>query len=109
MFIHVLKNKLKVLLRSKEIIFWTLIFPIVLGTFFKVALSDISKEEEFKAINIAIVENEVLKEEKNLNEVIESLSKEDDKQVFKLKRTESKDEANKLLDKDEIVRIYYNE
>lgn len=102
MFIHVLKNKLKVLFRSKEIIFWTLIFPIVLGTFFKLALADISKEEEFNPIKIAIVEDDVLNEEKKLKEIIESLSKDDENQVFELTHIQEKEEAKELLQKGDI-------
>ena len=103
MFIHVLKNKLKVLFRSKEIIFWTLIFPIVLGTFFKLVLTDVSKEEEFDPIKIAIVENQELNEEENLKQIIEDLSKNDENQVFNLTHLQEKEEANKLLQKGEIV------
>ena len=34
MFFHIFTYRLKKLLRTKEMIFWTLAFPILLGTFF---------------------------------------------------------------------------
>lgn len=55
MFKHLLINKLKVLLRLKTLIFWTLFFPIILASFFKLALSNISKAGEFEPIKIAVI------------------------------------------------------
>ena len=57
MFKHNLKYNLKTLFKNKALIFWTYLFPIILGTFFYLAFHDIEKNETFKAIPIAIIEN----------------------------------------------------
>lgn len=55
MFWHLYKYRLKVLFKDKVTLFWTGIFPIILGTFFYLAFSDISeKAENISAINVAI-------------------------------------------------------
>ena len=61
MFKHNFKYTFKVLLKNKALIFWTFIFPILLGTFFKMAFSNIESSEQFSAIKIAIVDNEEYK------------------------------------------------
>ena len=46
MFWHLYKYRLKVLFKDKVTLFWTGIFPIILGTFFFLAFSDISEKAE---------------------------------------------------------------
>ena len=55
MFKHNLKYNLKTLFKNKALIFWTYLFPIILGTFFYLAFHDIEKNEAFKPIPIAII------------------------------------------------------
>ena len=54
-------------------IFWTLFFPLALATFFNLALSNIDSEEKFKAIDIAVVNNEKFNKDSNFKYLIESL------------------------------------
>lgn len=58
MFVHNFKYALKTLFKNKMLIFWTFVFPIILGTFFNMAFSNIEKSEKLDIIDIAIVENE---------------------------------------------------
>ena len=60
MFLHNFKYSLKTLLRNKGLIFWTFAFPIILGTLFNLAFSDIENKETLDIIDIAIVNNENL-------------------------------------------------
>lgn len=56
-FLHHLKYELLTCLRTKELIFWLILFPVLLGAFFKVAFGDLyEKETEISAIPVAIVE-----------------------------------------------------
>ena len=55
MFFHNFKNSLKVLLKNKSLIFWTFIFPLLLGTLFKMAFSNIEKSEKLEIIEIGII------------------------------------------------------
>ena len=52
MFKHNLKYSLKILLKNKSLIFWTFVFPILLGTLFKMAFSNIENSETLKIIDI---------------------------------------------------------
>lgn len=55
MFWHLYKYRVKVLLKNKYLLFWLGLFPIILGTFFNMAFSDISeKTEHIDAINVAV-------------------------------------------------------
>ena len=58
MFIHNFKYSLKTLFRNKALIFWTFAFPIILGTFFNMAFSNIESSEKLDIINIAIIKND---------------------------------------------------
>ena len=58
MFIHNFKYALKTLFRDKMLIFWTFAFPIILGTFFNMAFSNIENSEKLEIIDIAIVDND---------------------------------------------------
>ena len=57
MFKHELKYSLKVLLKNKILLFWTLAFPLIIGIFFNMAFSDVEKNEKLDIIDIAIIEN----------------------------------------------------
>ena len=55
MFINILKNQLRLGLRNKSNIFWTLMFPIILGTLFYVTFGGIYDEYNSEAIKTAVV------------------------------------------------------
>ncbi|MBR6020220.1 MAG: ABC transporter permease [Lachnospiraceae bacterium] len=63
MFLHNLKYELKLVFRAKDFILWMMLFPIFLGTLFKVAFGSIyANSEMFNTIPVAVVqtsENEV--------------------------------------------------
>lgn len=101
MFKHLFINKMKILLKNKAMLFWTLIFPFVLGTFFQIALGNIGESFDMKVIPIAVVNNQYYQQNEILKKVISSLSEESEKQLFNtVYVTES--EAKQLLDDEEI-------
>ena len=55
MFIHNFKYAFKILFRNRMLIFWTFAFPIILGTLFNMAFSNIENSEKLNIIDIAIV------------------------------------------------------
>ena len=57
MFVHNFKYSLKILFKNKGLLFWTFIFPIILGTLFNLAFSNIEKTETFNKIDVAITPN----------------------------------------------------
>ena len=103
MFIHNFKYSLKALLRNKMLIFWTFAFPIILGTLFKVAFSNIENSEKLDIINIAIVQNEEFENNEVFKTSFEKLSDENNEdRLFNTKYT-TKEEAKDLLNKGEII------
>ena len=103
MFIHNFKYSLKTLFRNKMLIFWTFAFPIILGTLFNLAFSNIANSEKFDIIDIAIVKNDDFENNEAYKTVFEQLSDETgDNHMFNTKYV-SEDEAKKLLESDEIV------
>ena len=101
MFKHLFMNKMKILLKNKAMLFWSLIFPFVLGTFFQLALGNVGEAFEMEVIPVAVVDNQYYQEDKILKEVISSLSKENENQLFNTVYVDES-EAQKSLDNEEI-------
>ena len=57
MFLHHLKYEIKMHVRSKEVIIWMVLFPILLGVFYKVAFGSIYARTSFSTIPVAVVEH----------------------------------------------------
>ena len=104
MFIHNFKYAFKTLFRNKMLIFWTFAFPIILGTFFNLAFSNIENSEKLDIINIAIIDNEDLKldENKGIKEAFEQLSDEQNEDRLFYTQYVSEEKAKELLENDEI-------
>lgn len=103
MFIHNFKYSLKALLRNKMLIFWTFAFPIILGTLFKVAFSNIENSEKLDIINIAIVQNEEFENNEAFKTSFEKLSDENNEDRLFNTQYITKEEAKDLLNKGEII------
>ena len=85
------------------LIFWTFAFPIILGTLFKVAFSNIENSEKLDIINIAIVQNEEFENNEAFKTSFEKLSDENNEdRLFNTQYT-TKEEAKDLLNKGEII------
>ncbi len=101
MFVFSFKYRIKRMLRDKKSFIWTLIFPICLGIFFFLGLSNVSKADFFSESKIAIVENAEYANDKDFKDVIESVTQEEEP-LFEAE-VMSKGEAEDLLDKGEIT------
>lgn len=103
MFFHIFSYRLKCLLRDKDLVFWTLLFPIVLATLFNLAFSNLSKYDDFNTINIAVVDNEQYKNDVNFKNTIEDVSKENSthQRLFNVTLS-SKENADELLKNNKI-------
>jgi ABC-2 type transport system permease protein len=87
-------------------IFWTLVFPIALATFFNLAFSNLTEDEKFSPIEIAVVKDSNYEEEKNFHTLLENISKEDENQVFKINYVENEEQAKKQLEENNISGYY---
>lgn len=99
---HHFKYTLKILFRDKMLIFWTFAFPILLGIFFNLAFKDIEKNEVLDIIDIAVIDNDDLKQNITLKKTIEALSDESsDAHLFNTKYLKE-EEALRLLQDNQI-------
>lgn len=104
MFRHILRYGLLSLLRTREIVFWTLIFPFALTTFMYFAFSNIfSTTEQFHAIPVAVVRQS---ENKAFTQILDMLSAEGENQILQVQRKE-KAQAEKMLQDGDVKGILY--
>ncbi|MCH5192597.1 MAG: ABC transporter permease [Oscillospiraceae bacterium] len=103
MFLHNLKYEIKTGLRAKELIFWLMIFPLVLGTFFKIAFDGIyEKTTQFSTVPAAVVE---IKENEIFRSVIDSIEDADEPLLSVTYTDEEK--ALELLKNGDVTGIIY--
>ena len=102
MFFHNYKYRIKCIVRDRDMMFWTLLFPIVLAVLFNLALGDISNADRFQAIELAVVNNSSSSNSQDFIETIDKVSdKKSDDPLFKTQYT-SENKAKKLLEDNKI-------
>ncbi|MDO4382207.1 MAG: ABC transporter permease [Clostridia bacterium] len=85
------------------LIFWTFAFPIILGTLFNMAFSNIENSEKLDIINIAIINNDDFENNEAFKTSFEELSDENNEdRLFNTQYT-TEEKAKELLDNGEIV------
>ena len=105
MFRHNFKYDLITSLRVKEVILWLIIYPIALGTFFKVAFGNIYDNDiKFTTVKTAVV---VTSEEngKTFKQVADKMENEDDA-MFSFVYTD-KEDAMKQLEKEDVRGVIF--
>lgn len=100
MFIHNYRYFYKILTKNKGLLFWTLIFPIILGTFFHMAFKDIEKKESINPFNIAVVGNKNDAFRLALDEAQQGKNP-----IFDEIYYTNYDEAKNLLEEEKIIGI----
>jgi len=109
MFLHNFKYSLKVLLRKKVLIFWTIAFPILLGTLFNMAFSDIENNEKLDIIDIAIVDNDDFNNNLFYTESFKVLSDVDNEdRLFDITYTSLENSKNMLENKEITGYVFVN-
>ena len=107
MFFHNYKYRIKCIVKDKQTMFWTLLFPIILATLFNLAFSNLSSAENFSSINIAVAKDSEYEKNLEFVEAIKSVSSgESDGNLFKVEYT-SKDEAQELLNDNKVDGFIY--
>lgn len=105
MFFHIFKYRLKKLLRTKEMIFWTLAFPLMLAFFFNLAFANLDSSEGFEPMDVAFV-SEKDAQASFFKDVIHDVSQGEDR-LFNLSEV-SLEKAQALL-KDGAIKGYMKE
>ncbi len=105
MFIHVFSYRLKCLVRNRELVFWTLLFPLLLATFFYFAFGHLTSEQErFAPVAAAVVDNRAYREEQGLQQLLALLSAEGEGRLLDLVVT-GEAEAARLLKEGKVVGV----
>ena len=101
MFKHNYIYSLRLMLRNKQLVFWTMAFPLIMAMLFNMALSNVESSEKTEPVRIAVVNDDNFKNNQIYKEAFNELSKGDDR-VFDIKYTDA-DNAKKLLSDEEIT------
>ena len=105
MFFHNFKYRLKTVFHAKEEVFWILIFPILLGTCFYAAFSNVTEStENFSTINVAIVLDDNAQSE-SIKEVFNSMSVDENEDGLLSITYCDINNAKSLLNKEDITGI----
>lgn len=84
MFKHIFFTRLKCIARDRPLIFWTLIYPLILATFFSLAFGNLASADNFKSIPIAVVDSAEYQSDINFQTALRSVSDDNDNAVQKL-------------------------
>ena len=105
MFVHVFSYRLKCLIRNKELVFWPLLFPIGLATFFYFAFGQLTTVlEGFEPIKAVVVDNEAYRRNTQFRQVLEALFREGIKQLLDLTLADE-DAAGRMLEEGSVAGI----
>lgn len=103
MFWHNFKYDILHTIKAKDLVLWLMIFPIVLGSFFKISFDGIyEKSTKFSSVKTAVVE---IKENKIFKQVLDEISSGDDPLLTPV-YTDS-DQAMELLESHEVSGIIW--
>lgn len=86
--------QIKCLLKNKELIFWSLVFPILLGVMFNFAFGSINEQFRFMQISLGMVHCE---KEEHLPEILQQMKTEDGEPMFLITEFDSEELAQKAL------------
>ncbi len=101
--LHLFKYRIISILKEKQVVFWSMLFPILLATMFYLSFG--SSDNDIETINVALVKENSSEMSENFIKYLEMLDS-DDSKLISVKKL-SKEEANKKLEKLEITGIYY--
>lgn len=94
------KYQIKCMLREKSNLFWSLLFPIFLGTLFYFMFGELDKMDMFQEIPVGIVDYE---EDTEFVDIMESAKMDDGVHMFQVMKYASKEDAEKALEEENIV------
>lgn len=109
MFWHIYKNRFKCLIRSRMMVFWTLLYPIVIAMLFSLAFSNLNSNTAFATIPIAVVDNAQYKSDTAFQTALSSVSdtnEQAEQKLFHVNLT-TKEQAEESLKNNEIKGYIY--
>ena len=98
MFITGFVTRIKCAFRDKEMIFWTLLFPVMLATLFYFCFSNLDSADAFSPVKTAGVADQAYRQAAGFQAALEGVSKEGEDRLLQLTRVETREEADRLLE-----------
>jgi ABC-2 type transport system permease protein len=111
MLLQSIKESIKLAVRTKEVLFWTMIFPLLLSTMFYFSFGKLDEAEQVSIIPVAVVEDEAYQADPTLEALLNTLS-EGENAMLQLNSCESEEAALQLLEAGEVdgcIQIEENE
>jgi ABC-2 type transport system permease protein len=102
--LHLMRYDIKIKLHNFNLLFWPLIFPLVLGTFFYFAFGNM-EEADFETVSVAVVENADSNADQSFLDFLDTIEQDESKLIKTEEMKESK--ALKQLEEKKISGIYY--
>ncbi|MCI8632359.1 MAG: ABC transporter permease [Lachnospiraceae bacterium] len=100
-FGKMMQHSIKISLRNREVLTWTLIFPLLMSTLFYFAFSSLDEANQLEAVPVAIVENAEYRNS-SLEQMLREIS-EGEEPLLALQSCESAEEAAGRLEEGEIA------
>jgi len=105
MFMHIFGYRLKCLARDREMVFWTLIFPLILATMFHFAFDQLmGRQETFRPIRAAVVGSDAYRQNVAFRQALDALSGRGEGQLIELTVTDDR-EARRLLEDGAVAGV----
>jgi ABC-2 type transport system permease protein len=105
---HIFVTRFKCLIRDKQLIFWSFLFPIVLATLFRLTFVNISKGEIYTAIDIAVIKSQDYEQNHGFKAAIEQVSTEEAEKLFNVTYTDENNAVELLKNSKVVGYIYLN-
>ncbi len=100
---HIFKYRFLCFTKNKDLMFWTLVFPMCLATLFHFSFGNLDSAGSLESIDVAVVSNE----NEGFNSLVEELAKGENKIITPV--YVEMDKANELLEDGEISAILISE
>lgn len=105
MFMHIFSYRLKCLVRDREMVFWTLIFPLILATMFHFAFDQLmGKQETFRPIRAVVVASDAYQQNTTFRQALGAISEPGEGQLIELTVTDER-EALRLLEDGAVAGV----
>ncbi len=105
MFLHTVLYEIRITLRNKDFFMWMMLFPVILGLFFKIAFTDLyEKHMLFNSVPVAVVQTV---SDEVFNSVISEVSS-GDKPLFEVTECDE-NTALSLLKEEKVDAVIYSD
>jgi ABC-2 type transport system permease protein len=74
MFWHIFSYRFKCLIRDRQMVFWTFLYPLLLATLFSMAFANLTSGQAFTGIPVAVVNNAAYQQDAALQKALAAVS-----------------------------------